>query len=53
MALALGGLGALIFLGSIVSFVLFALLNLAGGLAPNLVSFLLFALYNLIGGLLL
>jgi hypothetical protein len=53
VALALGGLGALIFLGSIVSFVLFALLNLAGGLGPNLVSFLLFALYNLIGGLLL
>jgi hypothetical protein len=53
VALALGGLGAVIFLVSIVSFMLFALLNLAGGSWPNIVSFILFALYNLIGGLLL
>ena len=32
LALAFGGLGALIFLASIVGFMLFALLNLAGGL---------------------
>ena len=53
VAAVFGGLGALTFLASIGSFILFALLNLAGGLSPNIVSFILFALYNLIGGLLL
>lgn len=53
VALALGGLGALIFMASIVSFILFALLNLAEGSWLSIVSFILFALYNLIGGLLL
>ena len=51
VALAFGGLGALIFLASIVSFILFALLNLVGGSWPSIVGIMLFVLLNLVGGL--
>jgi len=51
VALVFGGLVALIFLGSIVSFILFALLNLVGGSWPSIVGFMLFVLLKVVVGL--
>jgi hypothetical protein len=50
-AVIFGGLGTLIFVGSIGSFIVFALLNLVGGSWTSIVGIMLFVLLNLVGGL--